>query len=370
MLKALPQGERSKIVVAMSGGVDSSTTAALLHEVGYDVIGVTLQLCNKDNILGQERACHVDSNIYDAQIAAKKIGIPHYTFNYERNFQHEVIEPFVDSYVRGETPIPCVLCNQRVKFQGLLQAAKKFGADQIATGHYARKITQNGKHELHKAVDEGKDQSYFLFTTTHEQLNYLLFPLGNFKKSHTREIAYHYGLNTADKPDSQDICFVPNGDYRSIIAKFRPTAFQPGNIVFRDGAVIGKHDGTINYTIGQRRGLNIPHSEPLYVIKIDPENSEVVVGYRQDLKSKKLLIRGISWMSQNDEIYLNHPLKCTAKLRSTHIGSNVVVKYAGHDAAEVELYEDYFAITPGQACVMYDKTKLLGGGWIIRKIPS
>ncbi len=352
---------KKKIVVAMSGGVDSSAVAALLHDAGHDVIGITLQLYNTDFEVKNTGTCCAGKDIYDAQMAAAKIGIPHYVFNYEHNFKAEVMDKFADSYVRGETPIPCVLCNQKIKFRDLLRAAKDLSADRMATGHYVQRFDLS-EPQLHKGYDPIKDQSYFLFTTTREQLSMLEFPLGGLTKDVTREIAKHYGLEISDKPDSQDICFVPKGNYRDIVLQLRPDAERSGNIVMSDGKVVGQHTGIINYTVGQRRGINISHSEPLYVIKLDPKTNEVVVGTKDQLSSKEFQIRDINWLIEE----VPESLECTVKLRSAHKGSVANVKINGDNQATVELYDGYPGVTPGQACVMYDGSRVLGGGWITK----
>ena len=352
---------KKKIVVAMSGGVDSSAVAALLHDAGHDVLGITLQLYNTDFEVQNTGTCCAGKDIYDAQMAAAKIGIPHYVFNYEHNFKAEVMDKFADSYVSGETPIPCVLCNQKIKFRDLLRAAKDLSADRMATGHYVQRLDLS-EPQLHKGYDPVKDQSYFLFTTTREQLAMLEFPLGGLTKDITRDIAKYYGLEISDKPDSQDICFVPNGNYRDIVLQLRPDAERRGNIVMANGKILGEHTGIINYTVGQRRGINISHTEPLYVIKLDPKTNEVVVGTKDQLSSKEFQIRGINWLIKK----VPESLECTVKLRSAHKGSIANVKINASDTATVELYDGYPGITPGQACVMYNGSRVLGGGWITR----
>lgn len=352
-----------KVVVAMSGGVDSSTVAAILASEGYEVIGVTLQLYDYGLTVGKKGACCAGQDIYDAQMAAEKIGIKHYVLNYESIFKQAVIDDFSDSYLRGETPIPCVRCNQKVKFQDLFKVAKDLNADFLATGHYVRRIEVDGKAQLHSGFDDGKDQSYFLFTTTQDQLDFLRFPIGHLNKSQTRELATKFGLPVADKPDSQDICFVPNGNYASVIEKFRPGALEAGNIITVDGQVIGKHDGIINFTIGQRRGIGIANEVPLYVIKLIPETHEVVVGPISELYSSELSIKEVNWLGEGE--ISNNPINCHVKLRSAHklIPAQM---YLDQGTVKVKLDEPYRGITPGQACVMYDGTRVLGGGWIMR----
>jgi tRNA-specific 2-thiouridylase len=354
---------RQRIVVAMSGGVDSSTVAALLHDAGHEVIGITLQLYNTEFEVKNTGTCCAGKDIYDAQMAAASIGIPHYVFNYEHNFKAEVMDKFADSYVKGETPIPCVLCNQKIKFRDLLRAAQDLSADRMATGHYVQRF-DDPEPQLHKGSDPMKDQSYFLFTTTREQLALLEFPLGGLTKDKTRELAKYYGLEISDKPDSQDICFVPKGNYRDIVLQLRPDAERKGQIVMSDGRVLGEHNGIINYTIGQRRGLNISHSEPLYVIKLDPKTNEVIVGTQDQLSRKSFTIRDVNWLIEE----VPDTLEVTVKLRSAHSGSIATIKTINHSEATVELYDGYPGITPGQACVMYDGSRVLGGGWITKVI--
>lgn len=353
-----------KAVVAMSGGVDSSTVAALLKQQGYEVIGVTLQLYDYGMTVGKKGACCAGQDIYDAQMAAEKIGIPHYVLNYESIFKEAVINDFADSYLRGETPIPCVRCNQKVKFQDLFKVAKDLNADFLATGHYVQRIEVDGKAQLHSGFDDGKDQSYFLFTTTQEQLDFLRFPIGHLNKSKTRELANEFGLNVADKPDSQDICFVPNGDYSNVIQKLRPGALESGNIVLETGEVLGKHDGIINFTVGQRRGIGIAHPEPLYVVKLNPEKHEVIVGPLSSLYSKELTIKELNWLGDSDPT--KAPIKCAVKLRSAHNPIPATITEMDTNRYKVTLEEPYRGITPGQACVIYHDTRVLGGGWIER----
>ncbi len=367
---------KQKYVVAMSGGVDSSVVAALLHDAGHDVIGVTLQLYSADFEVRNTSTCCAGKDIYDAQMTAAKIGIPHYVFNYEHNFKAEVIDKFVDSYVSGETPIPCVLCNQKVKFRDLLKAAHDLGADKMATGHYVQRLDIDNVAQLHRGKDVKKDQSYFLFATTGEQLAMLEFPLGGLEKEQTREIAHYYGLVTADKPDSQDICFVPGGNYREVVTQLHPNATREGSIVLYDGTVLGRHNGIINYTVGQRKGLNISHHSPLYVIRIDPKKNEVIVGEKSMLNAQKILIRDVNWLVSFDnhikhgytsthEVNQNLEIECVVKLRSSHGGATARIIQQNNSSAIVELHEKYPGVTPGQACVAYQDTRVLGGGWIV-----
>jgi tRNA-specific 2-thiouridylase len=364
------RNKKEKIVVAMSGGVDSSTVAALLADAGHEVIGVTLQLYDYGLAMAKKGACCAGQDIYDAQVAAERIGIPHYVLNYESIFKDAVIDDFVDSYIRGETPIPCVRCNQKVKFNDLFKVAKDLGADALATGHYVQRIINNNKAELHKGADTKKDQSYFLFTTTQEQLDFLRFPLGHLHKDETRLLAQKYGLNVADKPDSQDICFVPNGDYGQVIAKLRPEAWEKGDICDMQGNILGQHDGIVNFTIGQRRGIGIAAAEPLYVIKIDPLQNRVYVGNKQALLGCGVNIKELNWLGDADIISNGRQINCIVKLRSAHQGIAAMLHPLGQGKAKVTLTEPYLGITPGQACVIYDidrPTRVLGGGWITRE---
>ena len=354
----------TRIVVAMSGGVDSSVAATMLHKQGYEVIGVTLQLYDMGIDLEKKGACCAGKDIYDAKNVAERMGFAHYVLNYESIFKQEVMEDFADSYLRGETPIPCVKCNQSVKFRDLFKVARDLNADALVTGHYVqRKLGANGA-ELHKAFDDSKDQSYFLFATTQEQLDYIHFPLGGMKKEDTRNLAVEFGLTIADKPDSQDICFVPNGSYANVIEKLRPGALDAGDIMHVNGKKLGEHNGIINYTIGQRKGLGIGWPEPLYVIKIDVANNRVIVGPEDALGSNSFTIRDVNWLA--GEIPADG-LAVNIKARSGHKGGDAVVIPLENNMARIELKQPERAITPGQACVMYDGTRVLGGGWIVAK---
>jgi tRNA-specific 2-thiouridylase len=358
--------EDTKVVVAMSGGVDSSAVAALLVKQGYQVIGITLQLYDLGVTLEKKGACCAGQDIYDAKMVADKLGIPHYVLNYESLFKQSVIEDFADSYLRGETPIPCVKCNQSVKFRDLFKMAKDLGADALATGHYVQKINGVNGAELHRAIDPNKDQSYFLFATTKEQLEYIYFPLGANTKEQTRQLATSFGLQVADKPDSQDICFVPNGSYANVIEKLRPGALDKGKIMHIDGEILGEHNGIINFTLGQRRGIGISSSEPLYVIKIDAEQNLVIVGPESALNNKSFIIRDVNWLVPQPQI--NHEFKLEVKLRSSQqpIGATLINNHS--NMAQIILDLPQKAITPGQACVFYNGNHVLGGGWITKDI--
>ena len=357
----------TRVVVAMSGGVDSSVVAAMLKEEGYDVVGVTLQLYDHGAALAKKGACCAGLDIHDARRVAEEMGFPHYVLDYENIFREAVIDEFADSYLGGATPVPCIRCNERVKFKDLLETARDLEADCMATGHYIqRKDGENGP-ELHAAADANRDQSYFLFSTTAEQLDYLRFPLGHLpSKDATRELAARYGLAVADKPDSQDICFVPNGNYASVIEKLRPGAAEPGKIVHADGRVLGEHRGVIHYTIGQRRGLGIGGlDEPLYVVKLDVDTKQVVVGPKEMLATRKVPVREINWLgdepfTSRDEWHLS------VKVRSTRPPRDAVVRPISDTEAEVELVTPEEGVSPGQACVFYapEGSRIFGGGWI------
>ena len=282
------------VVVAMSGGVDSSTVAGMMKEQGYNVIGITLKLYDDTKEVSKSKQCCAGQDIVDAKRVADKLGIEHKILYYQNKFKSGVIDNFVDSYLKGETPIPCVQCNQTVKFKDLFQESKNLNADALITGHYVKSITDNNQTNMYKAIDENRDQSYFLFNTSREQLNYLRFPLGSMLKNETREIAKRFGLNVADKPDSQDICFVPNGDYSSVIEKYRPDAYQKGNIKDINGKVIGVHEGIINFTIGQRRGIKVSDRDPLYVIDINAEKNEIIVGQKKNLAQRKIKLKNLN----------------------------------------------------------------------------
>jgi tRNA-specific 2-thiouridylase len=363
---AKPPAE-TRVVVAMSGGVDSSVVAAMLAEEGYDVVGVTLQLYDHGAALAKKGACCAGLDIHDARRVSEKMGFPHYVLDYENIFRDAVIDEFADSYLGGATPVPCIRCNERVKFKDLLETAKELEADCMATGHYIQRVIGHQGPELHAAADAGRDQSYFLFSTTPEQLDYLRFPLGHLpSKDETRALAERYGLSVANKPDSQDICFVPNGDYASVIRKLRPEAAAPGAIVHADGRKLGEHDGVVNYTIGQRRGLGIGGlAEPLYVVKLDPDSRQVVVGPKAMLSTRTIPVKEINWLG--DAPFASRDAWHVAvKVRSTRPPTDAIVRPISATEATVELITPEEGVSPGQACVFYDpdSSRIYGGGWI------
>ena len=356
--------KETKVVVAMSGGVDSSVVAALMKQEGYDVTGITLKLYDDSKQSREGRQCCAGQDILDAKRVASKLGIEHKILYYQSKFKQGVIDNFIDSYLKGETPIPCVQCNQTVKFKDLFEVSKELKADALITGHYVKSVTENDETNMYRAIDENRDQSYFLFNTTREQLNYLRFPLGDMLKNETRAIAKKLDLNVADKPDSQDICFVPNGDYASVIQKFRPDSFQKGNIKNLEGKVIGVHDGIINFTIGQRKGIKVSDKDPLYVLKINSEKNEIIVGSKENLGKKIINIKNINLLAHKNELDRN----ILVKVRSTGKLLDAKINLKENNSAEVNLDELENGISPGQACVFYSQDqlgyKVLGGGWI------
>ncbi len=353
----------TKIVVAMSGGVDSSVVAGLMKEEGYDVAGITLKLYDDAKKQKEGRQCCAGQDILDAKRVSEQLNINHKILFYQKKFKTEVVDSFIDSYISGETPIPCVQCNQTVKFRDLFKYAKDLKADALITGHYVTRIVSKDKASMYRAKDTTRDQSYFLFGTTQEQLDYLRFPLGQIEKSETRAIASKLNLNVASKPDSQDICFVPNGDYSSVIKKFRPESFRVGKILDLTGNVLGEHNGIINYTVGQRKGIKISSSKPLYVVNIDAEKNSIIVGPKEALLIKKIKLRDLNILEKHKNFYDTVKIK----VRSTGKLLNAKIKILA-ESAEVEILDDETGISPGQACVFYNKDKfgdkLLGGGWI------
>jgi tRNA-specific 2-thiouridylase len=359
----------TRVLVAMSGGVDSSVVAAMLSEEGYDVVGVTLQLYDHGAALAKKGACCAGRDIQDARRVAEEMGFPHYVLDYENKFKESVIDEFADAYLAGATPVPCIRCNERVKFRDLLETAKDLDADCMATGHYIQRFVENGKAELHKAADPDRDQSYFLFSTQQKQLDYLRFPLGHLKsKKDTRELARKYGLPVADKPDSQDICFVPNGSYAAVIEKLRPEAANPGNIVNLNGEILGTHKGIINYTVGQRRGLGIGGGDPLYVVKLDADKQQVIVGSKEALATRTVMIKEVNWLGE-DKFIDSSERNIAVRVRSTRSPKEAIIRPITETTASVELLVAEEGIAPGQACVFYDieGTRIYGGGWITKQ---
>lgn len=363
----------NRIVVAMSGGVDSSVVAGLLAREGYDVVGMTLQLYDHGAAVHRKGACCAGQDIHDARRVAEKLGIPHYVLDYEARFREAVINPFAESYIAGETPIPCVACNQTVKFADLLATAKELGAAALATGHYVRSALANpatGRRALYRAADASRDQSWFLFATTQAQLDFLRFPLGGIDKARTREIAAELGLEIATKPDSQDICFVPQGKYSNIIEKLNPQAGEAGEIVHLDGRVLGNHEGIIHYTIGQRRGIGVATGEPVYVVHLDRERRRVVIGPKEALETRRVHLRDVNWLGDTPlEDLPAEGFHILAKVRSTRPPVPARL-FAGADGVYVDLVDGEAGVAPGQACVFFadedEESRVLGGGFIAR----
>ncbi len=357
--------KNTKVVVAMSGGVDSSVVAGLMKEEGYDVTGITLKLYDDSKKSNEGRQCCAGQDILDAKRVSEHLNINHKILFYQKKFREEVIDSFIDSYVAGETPIPCIQCNQTVKFRDLFKYAKELNADALITGHYVTRLQNNGKANMYRAKDSNRDQSYFLFSTTQEQLDYLRFPLGQIEKEETRNIANKLSLNVADKPDSQDICFVPNGDYSSVIRKFRPESFKPGDILDLSGNKLGEHEGIINYTIGQRKGIKISNTDPLYVVNIDADSNQIIVGPKECLIIENIELRDLNILGSKKEFseHISIKVRSTGKLLEAKV--NIKNKYAN-----INIINGEAGISPGQACVFYTKDdagdKLLGGGWIYK----
>jgi len=360
----------TRVVVAMSGGVDSSVVAGLMKEQGYDVVGITLQLYDHGAAVHRAGSCCAGQDIGDARAVSEKLGIPHYVLDYEKRFREAVINPFAESYIAGETPIPCVACNQTVKFADLLQTARELGADALATGHYIRSRANGAHRSLYRPVDADRDQSYFLFATTQEQIDFLRFPLGGLSKPQVREAAERMGLTVAAKPDSQDICFVPQGKYTDIIAKLRPEAARPGDIYHVDGRHLGRHDGILRYTIGQRRGLGVASGEPLYVVHLDAARARVIVGPREALETHRIVLRDMNWLGDTPlDALPPQGIELFAKVRSTRPPRDARL-FVSDGVPVVELADGEAGIAPGQACVLYadenEETRVLGGGFIAK----
>ena len=363
-------GKPRRVVVAMSGGVDSSVVAALLKKAGHEVIGITLQLYDHGEATARKGACCAGQDIHDARQVAERLQIPHYVLDYEDKFKTAVIDSFADSYVSGETPIPCVTCNTQIKFKDLLDTATELGADYLATGHYIRRREGDAGPVLARAEDADRDQSYFLFSTTKAQLEKLWFPLGDLPKAEVRDMARELGLPVADKPDSQDICFVPSGSYAGVIERLKPEALTPGNIIHVDGRILGQHSGIIHYTVGQRRGLGIACGEPLFVVKLDAKKNEVIVGPREALATRQITLRDVNWLGDTPiaEAAGDEGFEIFARVRSTQRPEPAILKVDDKGIVSVELADAASGIANGQACVFYtdgsNEARILGGGWI------
>ena len=359
--------EDTTVVVAMSGGVDSSVVAGLLHHKGYRVIGITLQLwdytpASNGGSTKEFGTCCALDDVYDARRVCQTLGVPHYVLNYESEFKDKVVDDFVETYLAGATPIPCVRCNQRIKFDSFMEKAKALGGDVLVTGHYVRKkINENGKPVMLRGKDHAKDQSYFLFTTNKEQLEYSDFPLGNLSKDETRELGKRMGLHVHQKKDSQDICFVPGGDYREVVKKYAPTAIEKGKFIDESGKTLGSHQGIIGYTVGQRKGLPGGFEVPMYVVEIRPQTNEIVLGPKESLNCQTFTVKELDWLA--DDVALDN-LECDAQVRYAHRGAPAALKDLGNGRVEVTFFSPESQVSPGQAAVFYDGERMLGGGWI------